>query len=429
MTLALDEQIAKLIVWFLYFVGLYFSLFWLSVLLFDPQQKGNSEPTRRKVWPEVTIILPMYNEEKTAEGTLRSVFAADYPKEKLHVIAVPNNCSDGTVKLLRRLQKSLDFEMIILKEGGKHLAMNAGLKRTQSPFFACLDADSFIDKHAIKRLIEEFDSPRIAAVLPIMKVHNPNSVLLRVQWLEYILNFFYKYLMGKLDCIHVTPGPLSMFRTKIVKSLGGFRKAHMTEDLELALRLQDNHYILKQSLEAFVYTKAPNTTKNFISQRTRWYHGTIMNVKDYKHVLFNTDYGDFGMFQMPLVATTGFLLLLGVVTALYLFVKQMYFTFKRWYLTHFDFLTYFSQLHWNKTFLDFDWQVIFTTFVLFGLLFIAIYLAFSSAKERIGVLRNTKYFLMFLYYFIIYKFIMAYVWLKVLYRIVFKKSNQWGKVN
>ena len=280
MAIPIDEQIAKTIIWILYFVGLYFSLFWISVFLFDP--KPNTRK-RRKVWPQVTIIMPMYNEEKHVEWTMDSVFAINYPKKKLKVIAVNDGSTDNTLKILKRLKKKYDFKIINKKNGGKHTALNAVLKHINTPYFACLDADCHVETDAMKKLIEEFDEDGVGAVMPIMKVHKPENILQRVQWLEYTMNIFYKYIMGKLDCIHVTPGPLSTYKTSAVKKLGGFRKGHMTEDLEMALRLQDNNYKLKQSLDAIVYTAAPKTTKAFISQRTRWYQGTLLNVRDYKH--------------------------------------------------------------------------------------------------------------------------------------------------
>ena len=426
MAIGFDEQIAKFIIWTLYFVGLYFSLFWLSVLIFKPEENSKK---KLKSWPEVTVILPMYNEEKHVEWTLDSVYKLDYPKNKLKVICVNDGSTDNTLKILKKLNKKYDFLLLNKKNGGKHTALNEALKYTSSPYFACLDVDCYIESSALKGIIEEFDTKNVAAVMPIMKVYKPQNILQKVQWLEYIMNIFYKYIMGKLDCIHVTPGPFSTYRTKVVKDLGGFKKGHMTEDLELALRLQDNHYKLKQSLNAVVYTASPKTLKAFVSQRTRWYQGTLLNVKDYKHFIFNRKYGEFGMYHMPLVAVTGILALLGVLTVIYLFFKEMYFTVRRWQMTNFDFLTYITNYRWNKSLLDFDWQIIFSSFVLFFLIFIIIYLSFIGTRERITILRNFKYFLMFLYYFFVYKFVMGYIWAKVVFRLIFKKNNKWEKVN
>lgn len=426
MVIGIDDQIAKGIIWILYFVGVYFSLFWLSVLVFDSSSNSRK---KYKVWPTVSIILPMYNEEDAIEMTLDSVFNLDYPKKKLKIICVNDGSTDNTLKIVKKINKKYDFILINQKNQGKYVALNNALKKIDSDFFACFDADSFTDSNSLKSMIEEFDEKNVAAVMPIMKVHNPENLLQQVQWLEYIINIFYKYIMGKIDCIHVTPGPFSIYRTKYVKELGGFRKAHLTEDLEMALRLQDNHYKLKQSLDAVVYTKSPKRLKAFISQRTRWYQGTFFNIKDYKHFLFNKEYGEFGFFHIPLVAITGFLGLLGVLTVIYLFLKGLFHTLNRWYLTNFDFVTYITSFKFNTTLLDLNWQTLFQTTVLFSLIFIVIYLSFIGTKERINFFKGFKYFFMFIYFFLIYKFIIGYIWAKVTFRIIFKKANKWDKVN
>lgn len=425
MAIPIDEQIATFIIWILYFVGFYFSLFWLSVLFLNPEDNTKK---LRKVWPSVTIVLPMFNEEKHVEWTMNSVFALDYPKDKLKVIAVNDGSTDNTLKILRTLSKKYNFIIIDKKNGGKYSALNAALEIIDTEFFACLDGDCCIEPNSLKRIIEEFDNNDVAAVMPIMKVYNPKNILQRVQWLEYIISIFYKYIMGKLDCIHVTPGPLSTYRTSVIKKLGGFRRAHLTEDLEMALRLQEHNYKLKQSLSAIVYTNSPSTVKAFISQRTRWYYGTLLNIWDYKHFLFNRKYEDFGMYHMPLVTITGFLSFLGFLTVIYLFLKECYLTVKRWYMTNFDFWTYITN-YWNTTLLDLDWQGIFYAGVLFSLVFIIIYLSIIATKETRSILLNFKYFFMVLYYFFIYNLLTGYIWTKVLVKILFRKDNSWTKVN
>jgi cellulose synthase/poly-beta-1,6-N-acetylglucosamine synthase-like glycosyltransferase len=373
--------------------------------------------------------MPMWNEEKHLEWTLKSVFNLDYPKNKLKVICVNDGSTDNTLSLLKKLNKIYDFKIIDKKNGGKHTALNEALKTVETPFFACLDVDCYVESGALKSLLVEFDSPNVAAVMPILKVNNPRNILQRVQWLEYMINIFYKYAMGKLDCVHVTPGPLSIYRTKIIKKLGCFKKAHMTEDLEMALRLQNNNYKLKQSLSAIVYTETPKTLGNFISQRTRWYQGTLLNIKDYKHLLFNKKYGDFGSFHMPLVAVTGILTLIGVLVAIYLLIKNLYLTIKRAYLTHFDFITYINSFRWNFSLIDLDWQVLFMTSILFFLVFVVIYFAMTSSRERLSVLLHIKFFFMFLYYFLLWSFLMGLVWAKVVFKIVTNRGNSWNKVN
>lgn len=425
MATAIDEQIAKFIIWTLYFVGLYFSLFWLSVLLFKP----DSFPKKSiRNWPAVTIIMPMWNEQDNIGPTLESLKNLDYPKDKLHLIVVDDGSTDNSYKVAKSYQKEIDFQLIRQKNGGKYTALNNGLKRVITPYFACLDVDGYVKKDALKHIMRSFDNEKVAAVMPVMKVAETKTLLQKVQWLEYIMNIFLKYIIGKLDCIHVAPGPLSTYRTHVIREIGGFRKAHKTEDLEIALRLQSRHYKLRQSLEAVIYTKCPSTVKGFIAQRTRWYQGTLLNIIDYRRLLFNKDFGEFGYFYIPLVAITGFLSFLGVFVISYLFLKEFYFLLKRLFMTGFDFPTYLANFSFQFSLLDYNYQTLFTTAVLFGLIFIYIWLSFTAIGEKMNVKRAFKNSIMFLYFFFIFKFIVGYVWLKVFYRTLFKQENKWGKL-
>lgn len=426
MNLSTDEEIIRIIIQILYFIGLYISIFWLSVELVDKK-----ENTKKKIknWPGVAIILPCFNEEVTIEKTLDSVFSLDYPKKKLNVICVNDGSTDNTLKILKRLQKRWDFKILTQKNQGKYMALNNALKIIDEPYFSCLDADSYVDSAALKHLIEEFDDENISSVMPIMRVTAPQNLLQRLQWFEYIISVYYKSIMGKLDCIHVIPGPFGTYRTDIVKKLGGFRKAHLTEDLEMALRHQDNNYTLKQSMDAFVYTKPPHNMKGFISQRTRWYQGTLLNIKDYKHFIFNKKFEEFGMFHIPTVALGGFFLFIGVGAAIYLMIKSIYNTLSRWMLTHFDFMTYINNYEFSVSLLSWNWTNIFALSILMILLYIFVHMAFISTKERITMFKNFQYLLMFLYYFVIYRFVIAWIWFIILKRLIFKMPNKWDKVN
>ncbi|NIA04097.1 MAG: glycosyltransferase [Nitrospiraceae bacterium] len=421
---AIDELVIKIIIWALYAIGIFFSLFWLYSLLLDPKP---DKKKKVKKWPKVTVILPMYNEEKSVEKSIESVFSLDYPKNKLKVICVNDGSSDNTLSILEKLRKKYDFTIINQKNQGKFMALNNALKITDTPFFACLDADSYVQANSLKQLIKDFNDESVVAVMPIMKVYKPKNLLQRIQWFEYIINIFYKYIMGRMDCIHVTPGPFTVYRADIVKKLGGFKKGHLTEDLEMALRLQSNHYKIKQNVEAVVYTDAPETYKQFISQRVRWYGGTMYNVKDYKHLLFNPKYGDFGLFQMPLVALSGIFTLIGVIVFIYIFSKDTFFRIKRMYLTHFDFGTYIKSYHFNFSLLDMNWQVLFTSFVMFFVFFLIIYLSFEYVHERFSVFKNIKYLIMFILYIFGYNFLLAYVWFVVIIKIIFKRTTHWTK--
>ena len=99
--MAVDEEVIRVIVNTLYFLFLYVSIYWLSIILdtYVPNTKK-----KRNTWPEVSIILPVFNEEKTITATIESVYALNYPKSKLKVICVNDGSTDNSLKLLKKLK-------------------------------------------------------------------------------------------------------------------------------------------------------------------------------------------------------------------------------------------------------------------------------------------------------------------------------------
>lgn len=424
--MALDEVIIKYTIWIMYFISLYLLIYWLLVMF-----QHNSPTKKRSIIKKeepVTIILPMWNEEENIGPTLDSLFKSVYPKDKLHVIVVDDGSTDNSYNVAKSYLDKYDFKLIKQKNGGKYTALNKGLESVETPYFACLDVDGYVDKYAIRNIQKEFTNENIAAVMPVMKVAEKNNMLQKVQSLEYNLNIFLKFFISKIHCAHVTPGPLSTYRTEIVKKLGKFKHAYNTEDLEMALRLQTHNYEIKQSLDAVIYTKCPATLKGFIAQRLRWYLGSMKNVLfEYRFLIFNKKYGEFGIFYIPFVAVNGLLGFLGVFIISYLSIKETYHLIKAWYLTNFDFLTYIKSWTFSTDLLLYNYQMIIGSLIIYFIVSFYIYLAYKCVKEPLSLKETFKKSLLFLYFFFILKFILAYIWFKVFYRLIKGQENSWIK--
>ena len=235
-------EFVKVILWIAYFISLYFAVFWFLVLLENkPSRKGK----KLSKLPFVSIVIPAFNEEKKLRPTLESVLKLEYPKNKYEVIIINDGSKDNTVDQAKQLIKEYsdyDIKLLNQKNKGKGAALNHGLRKSKGEYFICLDADSYVSKDALKKILPHFTSDNIAAVLPLLKVNKPKSILQKMQWLEYIVNMFYKELMSKLDCVHVAPGPFSVYKKSIIEKVGGFDENNMTEDLEISLRLQKYNY-------------------------------------------------------------------------------------------------------------------------------------------------------------------------------------------
>lgn len=407
----------------IYFILLFLSIFWITVFFTRPDEK---KPQPRKELPFFTAIVPAYNEEKSILQTLASLIALDYPKEKKQIIIVNDGSKDTTCSLVESFISSHPqdhIELINQENKGKGAALNNGLARATGEFFACLDADSFIEPNALKEMLPYFERHDVAAVCPLLKVHQPKKFIELIQSYEYIVNMFYKYLNGKLDCVHVTPGPFSMYRTKTVRDLGGYDENNITEDLELAIRLQKYNYKIIQTYDAMVHTNTPKTWKKLFWQRVRWYKGSVENSFKYKHLFFNTKYGDFGFIRMPTIAFPGLLsiIILGVLA--YRFGEHALKSFLWLFNIDFNLIPYAQTLHIPVDSFSVPYAKYFIAFISFAVaIFVTVY-AYRIIGERI--LKHGKAFVSILLYFFLYSVFLSTVWLYVAVQTLTKGKTRW----
>jgi glycosyltransferase involved in cell wall biosynthesis len=85
---------------------------------------------------KVAVIIPAHNEASRIESVLRAVTSSRLVSQ---VIVVDDGSSDGTSEVARRIP---NVEVLTLKKNvGKAGAMAAGVKRTDAPILAFVDAD------------------------------------------------------------------------------------------------------------------------------------------------------------------------------------------------------------------------------------------------------------------------------------------------
>ncbi|KND48193.1 MAG: biofilm PGA synthesis N-glycosyltransferase PgaC [Parcubacteria bacterium C7867-006] len=255
-----------------------------------------------KKYPTVTIIVPCWNEEKTVGKTIHSLLNLDYPKDKLKIMIVDDGSTDKTWEVIQKFKNNPQIEIHTKPNGGKYTALNYGLSKLTTDLVGCLDADSYVHKDTLKKIVYYFQDRETMAVAPSIKLWEPKSILQLLQKIEYGFGIFTRKMFQYMNAIYITPGPFSIFRKEVFEKLGPYRHAHNTEDIEIALRMQENGFKIVHAHNAFVYTVPPNTVKKLLKQRIRWSHGFIQNAKDYRHMFFRKKYGNVGMLILPMAA-------------------------------------------------------------------------------------------------------------------------------
>ena len=307
----------NVLVYILAYIGLFATSFYI-VSMIKHYKKIEPAPADDKT---VTIIIPAYNEEKSIARTIKSALSVDYPRDNLEIIVVNDGSKDKTYEIAKRFESSKLPKVKILTKpnGGKGSALNLGIKKARGEIIFTMDADTFVMPDAVKKMVGFFHEKKVMAVTPAMGVYKPKSIWQRIQHIEYYIGIFLRKSFSTINAIHITPGAFSAYRKIFFLKHGGYDEKNITEDLEIALRIQSKDYIIENSPTAVVYTIAPKEFKSLMRQRRRWYTGLIKNFWNYRR-LFGFKKGPLGMFVLPVAIMT---IALSVILTIYLVIKTL----------------------------------------------------------------------------------------------------------
>lgn len=412
-------DLGTLILYGALFISLFFEVFLLITYLEVRDElafESNHLGKEIRNFPDVTIIVPCFNEERTVAATVCSIKNLDYPKDKLSIIVVDDGSTDNTSLVLEKFSDDKSIRLLLKPNGGKHTALNLALKEVSSELVGCLDADSYANSDALKKIIPFFDDKTIKAVTPSIKVYEPKTVLQLIQKVEYSWGIFLRRMLSSLGALYVTPGPFSIFRTEVLKELGGYRVGHYTEDLEMALRMQKNRYKIVNSHGAHVYTSTPAGLSELYRQRVRWTYGFLNNVIDYREMFFNKKYGNIGIFILPIATFS-------IFSLLYIVGRALWNNFSKFS----DFVSKLNAvgLNWNPSLPSFDWYflntgvisflTITTVFMSFIILYLSLKLSDGKAKLSKGV-----------FYYLALYILIAPLWLaRAVFNTIFRRKISW----
>jgi dolichol-phosphate mannosyltransferase len=167
---------------------------------------------------KLSVIVPIYNEEKTLAELIKRVQAVDLNKE---LILVDDGSTDGTRAILQSLEKYQSANMTIVyhaRNQGKGAALATGLRYVTGDLVIVQDADMEYDPQDYLPLTAQFADKKVAVVYGSRTLKkNPRSNF-NFYWGGRLLSWITNLLYGS----HITDESTcyKVFRADLLKEMG-----------------------------------------------------------------------------------------------------------------------------------------------------------------------------------------------------------------
>ncbi len=271
------------------------------------------------------VMISARNEEEVIGELIASLTAQNYPKDKLDIYVVADNCTDRTADAAREAG-AIVYERFDQVRKGKGFALGYLLHELRADVgesgydgFFVFDADNIVDENFVAEMNKVFDTGDYAALTSYR-----NSKNFADNWISagYGLWFmretrflnFPRMLLGTNCAISGTGFLIS---AGVVKENGGWPYHLLTEDIEFSANCALKGQRIGYCETAILYDEQPTTFRQSWDQRLRWSKGFYQ--VDFKYGLdlvkgcFTNRANKFSCYDMLMTVAPGMLLTLMMI--------------------------------------------------------------------------------------------------------------------
>lgn len=247
----------------------------------------------------LTVIIPVYNAEKTIEDTLNSILSQS--RDDFNILIIDDGSRDYSQDIINKLARNDDRIFYLYQENsGVSAARNTGIRNSKTKYISFLDADDLYEEKFVEKMLDkiEEDSSKVCTcgfykespkskvkahsefreddflydyIMGINKIHTSNFVIDRKFLLENEIFFneksswgedveFFTKLLSKVDSCSVVKEYLTTYKIGFLDfTLSSFDLEKLNLDKEFVYRMvSSNEFDLNSKhKDAFIKYRLP----------------------------------------------------------------------------------------------------------------------------------------------------------------------------
>jgi cellulose synthase/poly-beta-1,6-N-acetylglucosamine synthase-like glycosyltransferase len=270
----------------------------LCYLYFKYRKNYHPNPPRHfEELPNVTVQLPIFNEQFVIDRLIEAVCTMEYPREKLEIQVLDDSTDEtqavaaGTVERYAVLGHPIVYIHRTNRHGYKAGALDAGLKVAKGEYVAIFDADFVPPPDWLMKVIHHFAEPEIGMVQTRWTHMNRDySMLTQIEAIlldgHFVLEHGARARTGDFFNFNGTAG---MWRIQAIADGGGWQHDTLTEDTDLSYRSQLAGWKFKYLPDIECPSELPIEMTAFKTQQARWAKGLIQTSIKVLPLMFKSD--------------------------------------------------------------------------------------------------------------------------------------------
>lgn len=226
--------------------------------------------------PAVTLFIAAFNEEKVVDEKMANCRTLDYPENKLKIVWITDGSNDGTNS---KLASYPEAEILFQPERrGKTAALNRGVPFVTTPYTVFTDANTMLNREAIKEIIRPFSDLKVGCVagekrIAVKESDNASSGGEGFYW-KYESKL--KSWDARLYSAVGAAGELFAIRTSLFEEMPDDT---LLDDFILSMRIAQKGYKIAYSNTAYALETGSADIKNEEKRKVRIAAGGLQAVK------------------------------------------------------------------------------------------------------------------------------------------------------
>ena len=234
--------------------------------------------------PIYSIMIAVYNETSVIQQLVTALKNLNWCKDKLDIIFLCEQEDIKTINAINQFNADLSFRTIILSKGKlktKPRALQAGLRYVKGEYVVIYDAEDIPHPNQLLQAYQKFSEgdDRLAVIQAPLVPKNYDENFIAAQFtIDYACWYrvFIPYY-SKIVSVFPLGGTSNHFKVDILRKVGGWDPANLTEDADLGMRLALFGYHAK-TIDLPTIEEAPPKISSWIKQRTRWIQGHMQTI-------------------------------------------------------------------------------------------------------------------------------------------------------